>query len=100
MMKNKIVSVAAIALLTTGMVFANTSAVLPGATSSVTSWDSTTPGVLPGVQVTPETVIAETGKSEARPGIGMLSDARGSASPNTESLPGVTSTETLQSMNR
>jgi hypothetical protein len=84
------------------MTFANTSAALPGVTptASSTGWVSTASSVLPGVQSTQETPNTGLCQSGERPGIGVQSGELGSASPLSDFLPGLTSTETLHAMNR
>lgn len=101
--KTIIASLTVIAFLATGMVFANTSATLPGATPSAnpTGWASTASYVLPGVQSTQETPNAGVSQNGERPGVGIQTGERGSVYPNSSSLPGITAApETLQSMNR
>jgi hypothetical protein len=84
------------------MVFANTSATLPGATPSATpaGWASTASYVLPGAQSTQETPNAGPSQNGERPGVGVQTGERGSVYPNSSFLPGITAPETLQSMNR
>ena len=100
--KATIASITVIAFLATGMVFANTSAPLPGATPSASpaGWASTASYVLPGAQSTQETPNAGTSQNGERPGIGVQTGERGSVYPNSSFLPGITAPETLQSMNR
>jgi len=104
LLKASIASITVIAFLATGMVSTNTSATLPGATpTSLTApavWTSTVPYVLPGAQSTQETPNAGTSHNGERPGIGIQTGERGSVSPNSTLLPGITAPETLQSMNR
>jgi hypothetical protein len=101
--KATIASLTVIAFLATGMVFANTSATLPGTTPSANpvGWASTASYALPGVQSTQETPTSGVSQNGERPGIGVQSGERGSVYPNSSFLPGITAEpETLQSMKR
>jgi hypothetical protein len=101
-LKASIASITVIAFLATGMVFANTSASLPGTTPSTSpaGWESTASDVLPGVQSTQEIPNAGISQNGERPGVGVQTGERGSVYPNSSFLPGITAPETLQSMMR
>jgi hypothetical protein len=92
-MKSKVLSVMATALMTGGMMFANTLGALPASTAgaSPSGWasaaDST--AVLPGVVSTQETPTVGVTTAGVRPGAGVQTGEMGSASPNSNALPGV-----------
>lgn len=92
-MRNKIVSVFATALMAGGMMFASTVGTLPGSTAGVDPSGSAlsvnSAAALPGVVSTQETPTQGLASNGVRPGVGVQTGATGSASPSSNSLPGV-----------
>jgi hypothetical protein len=100
-MKNNFVYVAAIALITSGMIFAQTR-VSSSPVSKLPASESTANQSgrlatvnpmykLPGVVAMQDTPNTGNGRNGEIPGTGVHNGLRGSASPNSNSLPGIES---------
>jgi hypothetical protein len=92
-MKNNVLFATAIMFMACGMVFATTPGALPGSTvdADPTGQVSTANPAhkLPGVVGTEQTPTVGTSSNGERPGTGIETGLKGSASQNTTLLPGI-----------
>jgi len=92
--KNKLASVALTAVMASGMVFANTTGVLPGTGDQNGLISTIEPSYkLPGVVGAEETPSVGTSPRGVMPATGTENEQRGSASPNSDLLPGTDATQ-------